>query len=479
MPQKDNKGQGTLRDIASIVFKHKRRMVITFCATIVIASVATLAMTPVYRASSKILVKFGRENIYLPAVPAGGNSPPVVVDPSREERINAAVEMVKGQKVVEAVIEKMGVRNIYPQLVRDEVSSSMQSTLNAAALLFQKNLSVHGVKKSNLIEIRFDHNNPAVAAKAVNTLIDTFVEHHVTAYREPRNYDFFSQQVKLLTRKLKESESELAAFRERHDISSFQDQKTTFLEQISAIEIELAKVRADLSENKGKKKAVEDSGGSPTAEPQLGKETDINPLAVATIRTRLTELKLKEAELLNRYPETSALVTNVRKEIEQAQRLLTEEERTYHDKEVRTLEHTSQALKQREASLADALAVSRRKLTDISAVEMKFRELERRFRLDEENYELYVRKMEESRISNAMDREKIADLSVVEPASVPTKPVRPKILLNMLLAILLGGLLTVGVTMLAEQLSHTFDSAEVVEKRLGVPLVASIREMEV
>ena len=159
------------------------------------------------------------------------------------------------------------------------------------------------MKRSNIIDIKFDHNSPIVAAKVVNTLIDTFVEDHVTAYRQPRNFGFFSDQVKLLSGKLKASETELETFRSRHDISSLQEQKTTLLKQIADVEVDLAKTRADLSENRGRKEALETSQGSRTAEPRLGKETDANnPYALSAIRTRLTELRLKEAELLNRYP---------------------------------------------------------------------------------------------------------------------------------------------------------------------------------
>ncbi|HME41664.1 MAG TPA: GumC family protein [Syntrophorhabdales bacterium] len=479
MARKEIEGQGTLRDIAYIVFKHKKKLLLTFCVTVACVAIVSLLMTPVYQASSKILVKFGRENTYMPAVPGGGGYMPVLVDPAREERVNAAVEMIKGQKVIEGVIQKMGVKNIYPQLVSEKAPSSMQSTLNAATRLFQKDLSVKGVRKSNLIEIKFDHNDPILAVKVVNALIDTFVEHHVTAYREPRNFDFFSEQVKLLTAKLKASESELAAFRNRHSISSLQDQKATLLKQISEIEIELAKVKADLAENRGKREALRESRGSLTAEPRLGKETDFNPYALNTIRSRLTELRLKETELLNRYSETSTLVMNVRKEIDQAEQLLAREEMTYHDKDVRSLDQNIQALKQKEAALEKTTAASQGKLNSVAAAEMRFIELERQFKIDEENYQLYVRKMEESRISDAMDTEKIANLSVVEPASTPTKPVRPKILLNMILAVVLGALLSLSVTILAERLGHNFGKAKDVEERLGVPVLASIREMEV
>ena len=49
-------------------------------------------------------------------------------------------------------------------------------------------------------------------------------------------------------------------------------------------------------------------------------------------------------------------MTNVRNEIEQAQQLLAKDERTYHDKEVRSLDYTMQASQQKETTLKETLA---------------------------------------------------------------------------------------------------------------------------
>jgi len=57
--------------------------------------------------------------------------------------------------------------------------------------------------------------------------------------------------------------------------------------------------------------------------------------------------------------------------------------------------------------------------------------------MDHRNYRLYLTKFEESRISNAMDTEKIANVSLIEPARPPLEPVSPKVMLNMVLALML------------------------------------------
>ena len=59
--------------------------------------------------------------------------------------------------------------------------------------------------------------------------------------------------------------------------------------------------------------------------------------------------------------------------------------------------------------------------------------------IDRQSYRLYLTKFEESRISDAMDTEKIANVKLIEPAQLPLKPVSPRIRLNMVLAVFLGG----------------------------------------
>ena len=111
-------------------------------------------------------------------------------------------------------------------------------------------------------------------------------------------------------------------------------------------------------------------------------------------------------------------------------------------------------------------------------MELKLKELERQVTLNEENYQLYVKHMEEARISDAMDNQKIANISVVEPALPPIKPVKPKKLLNILLSIILGGFAGLGVAFSSEYFSHSFNNSEDVKQHLGLKVLASIPEMK-
>ena len=147
--------QGTLRDLLYIIFKHKRKMLILFLSIVLTVTIGSLLMSPTYEASSKVLVKFGRENVYMPTTPAGGGSSQVLLDPSREERINSAVEMFQGRNILEQVISDVGAANIYPDLDKKPWislgTSTKLSPADRAFLILQKKLSVEAVKKSNIL----------------------------------------------------------------------------------------------------------------------------------------------------------------------------------------------------------------------------------------------------------------------------------------------------------------------------------------
>ena len=65
----------SLRDFLRILFKRKTQILLFFAVTFVTVAVATFLAAPTYQATAQILVKLGRENIYIPA---SGSSNPVI-----------------------------------------------------------------------------------------------------------------------------------------------------------------------------------------------------------------------------------------------------------------------------------------------------------------------------------------------------------------------------------------------------------------
>ena len=60
----------SLRDFLYILFKRKVQILLFFFGTVCVVTIGTFLMPPTYEATSQILVKVGRENLYVPTVPS-------------------------------------------------------------------------------------------------------------------------------------------------------------------------------------------------------------------------------------------------------------------------------------------------------------------------------------------------------------------------------------------------------------------------
>jgi capsular polysaccharide biosynthesis protein len=77
-----------------------------------------------------------------------------------------------------------------------------------------------------------------------------------------------------------------------------------------------------------------------------------------------------------------------------------------------------------------------------------------------------------------MDSEKITSVSLIEPAQLPLKPVSPKPMLNLVLAIFIGVFGGLGFAFFFHYLGDSLEMVEDVEEYLQLPVLASIPELK-
>jgi uncharacterized protein involved in exopolysaccharide biosynthesis len=232
-------------------------------------------------------------------------------------------------------------------------------------------------------------------------------------------------------------------------------------------------------------------GKVPRTIPQ-GEEVDHNPYLISSLQARLVELELKEKELLNKYTERSRLVQNVKDDIAMVRKKLDTQEKKRYGKsspgvntsyqriegELFNNEAELKALVAKQKALNEQLVAYQDQLGKRSRVEVELNQLEQEVEVDRRNYRLHLTKDEELRSPNAMDSEKIANVSLLEAAHAPLKPVSPKKLLNLMLGLLLSAFGGLGLAFFMEYLDDRLERPKQVEKALKLPVLASIPEFK-
>ena len=144
----------------------------------------------------------------------------------KEELINSEVQILMNHDLIGKVIATLGMKNLYPHLA----AFSGVSRTDAAINQFQKALVAEPVKKSNVIQVSFQHHNPELSAKAVNLLVDLFRQKHLQIYADPRS-TFLAEQLDGYNPRLKESVESLETFKQQHKLYSLDEQRGMLLKQ--------------------------------------------------------------------------------------------------------------------------------------------------------------------------------------------------------------------------------------------------------
>lgn len=125
-------------------------------------------------------------------------------------------------------------------------------------------------------------------------------------------------------------------------------------------------------------------------------------------------------------------------------------------------------------ALNQQLAEINGKVRSLDYSEKDMQQLKREQTINEKNFQTYSEKAEEARITDDMNRLKMANISVIQKATVPAEPVKPKKFLNIALGIVIGMVAGLGLAFLSESASQSFSTPEQVEHRLGLPVLTAI-----
>ncbi|WNM57981.1 GumC family protein [Candidatus Nitrospira allomarina] len=472
----------SIRDILTILFKHRYEIIAIFVFFTIISLIISMKMTPIYRAESSLMVKVGREHMYSAEV--GDQNPKMVFD--LETLIDPEITILTSRDLSRKVVEAIGVKNLYPEIF--EENELTISPLEAALINFSGNLSVTRSGKSNVILVNFEHAIPEIAARAVNLLGEFWKEKHLAIFSNPQA-SFLEDQVETFREKLEQSETVLQDFKRENRISSLLDQRALLLEQRQNLDSRL-KSNEDEVKGLGSKifsirdqlKDIAEYIPIMTVNEQLHQR-------IAETRNEYLALKRKEQQFLGKYQESSRIITDIREEIALIQASIQDQEEQLKDQVTRgrnpVFQDLQLALLKTESevsSLNTKQEVILRQIKEVdtqivhlNALEKQFDALQREVHKDQENLRMYVEKFEMAHVSTEMDNRQMANVSVIQTASIPIQPIKPNKSFILCFGIVLGMLSGTAWAFVAEFFKGGYTRPEQASLEQGIPVLTSIR----
>ena len=328
---------------------------------------------------------------------------------------------------------------------------------------------------------------PKLAQRILAKLIDFYFDKHITAHRTTGSYEFFDRQTDQLRSQLAKTEQELKGLKDRTGVASLDEQRKIILTRIGNLQQEAETTQGALAISRAKVRELKNklAGLSENLVTQETKGTQ--NYGADLMRARLYELKLKEQELLSRYTENSVLVQEVRRQIAEAQALLAKEEETrtqvttginptHQQINLALLTETANlsSLEDKSRVLDQQLKAGQKEIQDMTAAEMRLVNLQRELAMQDGKYRKYSENLEQARIDQALETNKISNISVIQAATASMKPIKPRKALNLALGFILGILGGLGLAFFSEYLDHSIKTPQDIEEKVNLQILASI-----
>ncbi|MBN1769959.1 MAG: polysaccharide biosynthesis tyrosine autokinase [Deltaproteobacteria bacterium] len=330
---------------------------------------------------------------------------------------------------------------------------------------------VDPVKDSRLVAISVDHTDQGLAQLLSNAVADAYVEYNrdVALESTVNARDWLIKQAETWAKTLRDAEQRAVDFRKINNLLSvnLEDQRNQVANEMDWVAQRLSETRSHRLQLEAKKAEIEEQVRKRGVTSVSIAEVLASPV-LQTMKARLFEKNLERdslaqiaaenwPEMRQRDTELETIRTGIRQEVQTILRAI--------DADYTETAAYEQQLVARQSELQEqAIALGGKELTYTQLV----REKENAERI----YQLINNRSEETTLSTELSQ--INNVRVLDPALRPEVPIRPRVKLNLALAIVIGLLGGIGLAFLLEALDTSVKTQEDVEKGLGLAFLGII-----
>jgi capsular exopolysaccharide synthesis family protein len=445
--------------------------------------VASLLMTPQYTATATL--EIGRE----------GNG---IVDvrgveqesgPSDLEFYQTQDGLLEARSLAERVATEMrlyqsanffqmfGVDDVAAEILESSGSVSRADRaerVRRAADILLENINIAPTRMSRLVDVQFTSPDAAFSAEVANAWTDNFIELTLARRFEATSHarTFLEQRLAQLRQRLEESERALVGYASRQGIVNISSTTSSAAEgQITTERSLVAENLAAL--NEALNQAIADRTAAQARIGASGGSTHeaLQNQAISTLRARRAELAADHEKLLSQFAPEYPPARAIQSQIDEIDRSIAREEMRIRN----TIDAAYRAALAREKGLRGQVAQLEKELTNLRGRTIQYNIYQREVDTNRQLYDALLQRYKEIGVAGGVG---VNNISVVDSAIVPENPSSPRLLLNLVLALLAGTAIGVGLAIALEQIDEGISDPKDVEKLMGLPLLGTIPKSE-
>ena len=326
--------------------------------------------------------------------------------------------------------------------------------------------------KTNVFEVSIKSSSAYASTVIANKVVDSFRESRINQQKQTIRYSFkfVDEQLVQMKNKLNEAEDNLSKFKSSGQITTIDQSSQDLIRFLSQLETEKVNTDLQLADYKNKvedmKKEMRTQGfvDQNLLSPSGGVDRN-SPFS--SLLKQISDLELQRLELLQRRTEQHPDVIALDQQIRLAKQKLN----SYNQNTLTAYNIIIKSLEKKLLKISNLMSKYEVKLEMLPAKENRLARLMRQKNVYEKINNLLLDKREEMRMA---ELSKLQDIIIVDPAHEPVKPVSPKKLLNLIIALIIGNFIGLLVVFIFELRDNRLISLDELEQDFNLPVFAII-----
>lgn len=385
--------------------------------------------------------------------------------------------LLKSRSLSESVARDLRLADNYLFLVGFDASKVDQvktvpreRRFQMATSLVNGNTVISPVRMSSIINVRFNSPDPALAATVANSIAENFVESNLTRRFEAAAYarQFLQNRLNQVRARLEESERKAVEYAQQQGLIKIRSgeganasEQSIVANDLASLSFQLATARAARAQAEAQYRAG--TGGSIAAQSLTNPAVNALQQQRAELQGQLSKL---ESDFGPEYPAVAAL----RSQINELNRQISQQQGRVSSGVSQDMAGRYRQAVQAEQSLQARVDALKSQLLGEQGRSIQLNIIQRDVDTNRALYEALLQRFKEVGVAGGIGTNNI---SIVDRALIPGAPYKPRLLLNILVGMVLGGLLGALAAFVLEQLEEAAVLPADFQRKLGVPLLGA------
>lgn len=441
----------TFQQFLQILLARKKVVVVVLILVIATTTIASLLLPKQYTAEVTIAIDTVKVDPITNISMSGQLIPGYLA---------TQVDIITSHNTARKVVEMTGLNHLpEAQIKYQEVTKGKGDIVDWLADSIVKDLDVKPSRESSVISLQYTSTDPAFASAMANTFVEAYkkVIIEMRSNLAQQNNLFFQQQLQILQAKLEKAQKSLSDYQQQQGIVASDERIDVENQRLNDLSTQLVATQGMLID----------------AESRLKKEGAVapdvlnNPL-IQQIKSQLAIQESKFKQVAAKEGPNHPAYQQALAELNSARSQLNNQINQYSNSLASTAENVGQRL----TNLQKALNEQKSRVLELKSQRSRVDLLQRDVDNAQQMYQVAMQKLSESSLESSSE---LTNVSMLKAAPEPIDPSKPKLLLNIILALFLGSILGVSFALLSELMDRRIRSVSDIEQLLDMPVLANIK----